>query len=172
MPKIIENAREEILLEARRQLFANGYAKTTIRSVASAIGIGTGTIYNYFSSKDEMLSSFIIMDWYECLNAMKALDPGKKGFFKRLHDLLNDFIEKYRFLFQDEDASQSFLSAFQERHLQLRGVLADVILPACKEASVKSKRFLAEHVAQSILFWTMEGVPFKKQKEIIDQLLR
>lgn len=172
MPKIIENAREEILLEARRQLFANGYAKTTIRSVASAIGIGTGTIYNYFSSKDEMLSSFILLDWRECLDAMKILDPAKNGFFKKLHDLLQDFIEKYRFLFQDKDATQSFLSVFQERHAQLRGVLADVILPACMESHVKSKRFLAEQIAQSILFWTMEGVPFKKQKEIIDQLLR
>ena len=63
MPKIIENARDEIIAEAKRQLFENGYAKTTIRSVAGAIGIGMGTIYNYFSSKDMLISSFILEDW-------------------------------------------------------------------------------------------------------------
>lgn len=172
MPKIIENAKEEILLEAKRQLFVNGYAKTTIRSVASAIGIGTGTIYNYFSSKDVMLSSFILADWRESLTAMKALDPSKGKFLKHVQEELRSFIDKYRFLFEDEAASQSFMSVFQERHLQLRGVLADVIEPACGNVAKSERRFLAEHVAQSILFWTMEGVPFQKQKKILDLLLR
>ena len=172
MQKIIENAEEEILKEARRQLFANGYAKTTIRSVASAIGIGTGTIYNYFPSKDIMLSSFILTDWRESLAAMKALDPKKGKFLKNIHEQLKSFIDKYRFLFQDEAASQSFMSVFQERHLQLRGVLADVVEPVCGNMPKPERRFLAEHVAQSILFWTMEGVPFQQQKKVLELLLR
>ena len=63
MPKIIINAREEILKEAKRQLLENGYSATTIRSVAKATGIATGTVYNYFPSKDMLLASFMMEDW-------------------------------------------------------------------------------------------------------------
>ena len=56
MPKIIENVREMLLHEARRQAEAYGYSSVTVRSVAKECGIGTGTVYNYFPSKD-MLSA-------------------------------------------------------------------------------------------------------------------
>ena len=62
MPKIIENIKEQIIEEAKRQLFENGYAKTTIRSVAKACGIGVGTIYNYFPSKEMLISAFMLDD--------------------------------------------------------------------------------------------------------------
>ena len=52
MPKIIENIREKLLEEAKRQVMEQGYSAMTIRSVASACGVGVGTVYNYFSSKD------------------------------------------------------------------------------------------------------------------------
>lgn len=172
MPKIIENARDEIIAEAKRQLFENGYAKTTIRSVAGAIGIGMGTIYNYFSSKDMLISSFILEDWRECLTAMKILDTkNKKTFVREVQEHLQVFVEKYRFLFQDSDASKSFLNVFHERHVQLRGILADIVLPVCEDSSISDKRFLAEHIAESILFWTMEGIPYDKQEEVLQRML-
>ena len=46
MPKIIENVREQLLTEAKRQIAENGYSATTIRSVAGACGLGIGTVYN------------------------------------------------------------------------------------------------------------------------------
>ena len=45
MPKIIENVREQLIGEAKRQIAENGYAQTTIRSVAKACGLGVGTVY-------------------------------------------------------------------------------------------------------------------------------
>ena len=51
MPKIIENIREKLLEEARRQVMDQGYSTMTIRSVASVCGVGVGTVYNYFESK-------------------------------------------------------------------------------------------------------------------------
>ncbi len=48
MPKIIENLRERLLAEAKRQVMESGYANTTVRSIAKACGVGTGTVYNYF----------------------------------------------------------------------------------------------------------------------------
>ena len=63
MPKIIENLREQLLAEAKKQTSEQGYAKTTIRSVAGACGVGIGTVYNYFESKDVLIASFMVEDW-------------------------------------------------------------------------------------------------------------
>ena len=71
MPKIITNVREQLLTEAKRQIVENGYASTTIRSVASACNLGVGTVYNYFKSKDMLIASFMVDDWQECLAKMK-----------------------------------------------------------------------------------------------------
>ena len=112
MPKIIENAKEQIIEEARKQLFENGYAKTTIRSVASACGIGIGTVYNYFPSKDLLFSAFMLEDWRAAISEIKALSPDDfEAFFTGINKSLCTFINKYEFLFRDREASAAFASS-------------------------------------------------------------
>ena len=60
MPKIIENLQEKLIHEARRQVQQKGYGSLTIRSVATACGVGVGTVYNYFASKDALVAAFIL----------------------------------------------------------------------------------------------------------------
>ncbi|MEM9563632.1 MAG: TetR/AcrR family transcriptional regulator [Actinomycetota bacterium] len=56
MPKTRVNNRAEALLDAAAILFASqGYHRTTIRDVTSAIGMRSGSSYYHFSSKAEML---------------------------------------------------------------------------------------------------------------------
>lgn len=56
MPKELSDFRKKQILDASWKCFAeNGYHKTTIRNIASSIGVSTGVIYNYFKSKDEIL---------------------------------------------------------------------------------------------------------------------
>ncbi len=175
MPKIINNLQETILEEAKKQLFANGYSKTTIRSVASACGIGVGTMYNYFASKEVMISTFMLEDWRICTGKMKELDSKDKAeFLKGIHDALQEYIDKYHFLFVDEEASKTYFSVFGERHAQLRKVIAQILSPICndlKDLNDDEKRFLCEHIAESILFWTLQGVAFEKQMFIIQRLI-
>ena len=73
MPKIIENLRDQLLQEARKQIAERGYTGTTIRSVAGACGVGVGTVYNYFSSKEMLIAAFMMEDWQKQLDAMAAL---------------------------------------------------------------------------------------------------
>ena len=60
MPKIIENLESRLVEEARRQAWEGGYSAVTIRSVAAACGVGVGTVYNYFESKDALLAAFLL----------------------------------------------------------------------------------------------------------------
>ena len=47
MPKIIENVKQKLMDETRRQIAECGYDAVTVRSVAKACEIGIGTVYNW-----------------------------------------------------------------------------------------------------------------------------
>lgn len=44
---------------ARTEFGRKGYEATTIRDIASAAGLGTGTVYRLIGSKDELLASIM-----------------------------------------------------------------------------------------------------------------
>lgn len=174
MPKIIENAREQIIEEARRQLFESGYAGTTIRSVASACGIGIGTVYNYFPSKDLMFSAFILEDWRAAIKEIEALSPEDfEEFYTGINSALGAFVSKYEFLFRDKDATATFASVFSERHIQLRHQIAGIIAPTCEKNSGRysDPGFLSGYVAESVLLWIMSGTDIKDQLTVLRTLL-
>src|SRR6266403_4963773 len=48
--------RERRIIAAARRLFeGSGYAGTAMEDVAARAGLAVGTLYNYFSSKDDLL---------------------------------------------------------------------------------------------------------------------
>lgn len=155
MPKIIENIRDQLMLEAKRQIAEQGYKCTTIRSVASGCGVAVGTVYNYFSSKDMLIASFILQDWVDCVRSISAQpkeDP--RRYLEFIHISLQKFAENHRALFADKEAAKAFNAAFSERHRQLRSQLAELIIPIAKES------FTAEYIAEALLTWTMAGKSF------------
>jgi AcrR family transcriptional regulator len=110
MPKIIENVREQLLCEARKQIAERGYAATTIRSVAGACGLGVGTVYNYFESKEMLIASFVYDDWkryYAEMTEIPCDDP--KVLLEGIHRLLKAFAKENEVLFSDEDAAKVYV---------------------------------------------------------------
>ena len=175
MPKIIENIRERILEEAQNQLHTNGYAKTTIRSVASACGIGVGTVYNYFPSKDIMLSAFMLDDWHECIASIEKLDTNDfDNFFIGINQAIGEFVRKYEFLFKDPDAAAPFVSAFSDKHIRLRQQIAGYIAPvfATQAKNFNDETFLSNHVAESMIVWIMSGVDIQDQLTLLRKLCK
>lgn len=54
----VQAATREKILEVARQLFASqGFPATTTRDIAKAAGLATGTMFNYFSSKEAIVGS-------------------------------------------------------------------------------------------------------------------
>lgn len=172
MPKIIENVREMLLVEAKRQISENGYAGTTIRSVATACGLGVGTVYNYFKSKDMLIASFMLEDWQECIREMKQENASDKSSLLRgIYVSLNGFAHTHASLFRDSDAAKTFATVFAERHKLLRDQLADIIMPICEKTTHADKRFLAEFISESLLTWTMSGKSFEEIYSILNLLV-
>ncbi|MBQ3049360.1 MAG: TetR/AcrR family transcriptional regulator [Oscillospiraceae bacterium] len=163
MPKIIENVREQLLAEAKKQIAERGYANTTIRSVAGECGLAVGTVYNYFKSKEMLIASFMAEDWLECIKDIKNTptdDP--TAYLHSIYYALRSFEERYSTLFSDADAKKVFSSVFSQRHKQLRDQIAAFVLPLCQDAAEASPEFLSQFVAESLLTWTVTGVPFEE----------
>ena len=154
MPKIIENLREKLVCEAKRQVEELGYANLTIRSVASVCGVGVGTVYNYFSSKDALVAAFLLEDWQACMDAVSAAaqqSQTAEPVLKCIHAQILAFTHRHQALFADEAAAASFSGSPSPYHSMLRRQLAQPLHPFTADA------FTAEFIAEALLTWTVAG---------------
>ncbi len=169
MPKIIENVKTRLLAEARRQIAENGYAGTTIRSVAAKCGIAVGTVYNYFPSKDVLIASFMAQDWAECINGIRALPTSDaKALLGGIYSGIIGFSRSHSALFSDPEAEKVFFSVVSKRHAQLREQIARVILPVC---SGENAAFKATFIAEAVLAWSGEGKGFEEVFPLLEPIL-
>ena len=61
MPKIVDRElyRKELLNKSFELFAEKGYSSVTMREIASGIGVSTGTLYHYFSSKEVLFEQLI-----------------------------------------------------------------------------------------------------------------
>lgn len=170
MPKILENMRQQLLAEARRQIIERGYGKTTIRSVAAGCSVAVGTVYNYFPSKDMLIASFVAEDWKRCLDAISAYaTTDAEAYLMYICDTLRGFADLHSMLFTDADAAKVFSAVSSQRHSQLRSQLAERIEPILCEGV--DREFLAQFIAEALLTWTMAKTPFDRLYAVIRKLI-
>ena len=169
MPKIIQNLEQRLIAEARRQIEENGYGAMTIRSVASGCGVGVGTVYNYFSSKDELTAAFMLEDWHKCITAIRTVSQyseSHKPVLLCIYDQLHLYAQQNRKVFSDASAIPGFAGSFSRYHKVLRNQLAEPLHKFC------NSDFEAEFVAESMLTWTMAGREFEEIYQIAQKLFK
>jgi AcrR family transcriptional regulator len=157
MPKIIENLQQRLVEEAKRQIEENGYAALTIRSVAQKCGVGVGTVYNYYPSKDDLLASYLLVDWNQCvfaINTVSNYSDTPLPVLKCIHDQLCGYAQRHRAIFRDEAAASAFAGSFSRYHGMLRNQLGAALEKFCDDP------FAAEFIAEAMLTWTMAGKDF------------
>ena len=172
MPKIIENVKDQLLREAERQIKEVGYAKTTIRSVAGACGLGVGTVYNYFPSKDMLIASFMLEDWRRALMKMRGgetKDP--RDVLLAIYEAISSYTQTHKKLFSDPEAAKSFGASHTDYHKLLRRQIADIVLPVLSKTG-DNNDFLAEFVAESLLTFTVEGRGFDQIYPILESIIK
>lgn len=167
MPKIIENPEARLLAEAKKQIEESGYGAMTIRSVAKACGIGIGTVYNYFPSKESLVATHLLEDWSQCIAAIQAASADSdvpRPVLQCIHAQLVAFARRHQAIFRDEAAAASFAGSFSRYHAMLRSQLAQPLQKFC------ASEFAAAFIAESLLTWTMAGKAFDEIYGMIEKL--
>ncbi len=102
-----KNKRQQILDATLRLIVANGMERTPMSAVAQAAGVGMGTIYHYFSSKEELINVLYrelkAQTHTSMLHNYRRNAPVRERFFRiwcNIFYLYRDHQDLYRFLEQ------------------------------------------------------------------------
>lgn len=168
MPKIIENLKQRLMDETARQLASVGYGDTTVRSVAAACGVGIGTVYNYFHSKDALVAACLLEDWKDCMKEILAVSAGAetpKPVARCICEQLRAFSSRHEALFDSARAAGAAADGAGRYHALLRGRLAAPLRKFC------DSDFAAQFAAEALLAWTMEGRDFESIYALVGRVL-
>jgi AcrR family transcriptional regulator len=80
--------RADLLCAAARLMRKKGYAATTIREIARAVGMGSGSPFCHFRSKEEILAAIALQGMERALERAETLRMRRMHARRRLHALL------------------------------------------------------------------------------------
>ena len=95
--------RKEILLAAEKLFAAKGFFPTTMSEIAQEAQFGTGTLYNYFKSKEDLYFTLIDEKTSEINAPVKAELSKKMSAVERIEKILRiqfEFIERNKDFFR------------------------------------------------------------------------
>lgn len=174
IPKIIENLRESILTQARKDLFESGYAGLNMRKIALLCKSATGTVYNYFPSKDILVANIVLEDWQkttaEIADEIAQCQDVDTGLLS-VYSLILSFNNLYRKIF-DESSLTPFNFSYSEKHLLLREQISGFIRTVLEKNNVKSNAFIPVFLAESFLTGSTQQWSFDDLLPIINKLIK
>lgn len=173
MPKIIENLRDNLLAETRRELLESGYESLNIRTIAKNCHAAVGTVYNYFPAKDILVANVMLEDWLQGMTAAQAdiqtsatLADGVQALYREMLA----FTDRYRTMFR-QNAMPLAGSAYAQRHTQLRGQITAALQPLlCRFGSTPTDTTLTL-AAEILLTAATEGWPFAQFYPTFEKIL-
>ncbi|GAB2642946.1 TetR/AcrR family transcriptional regulator [Prescottella soli] len=112
--------REVILAESARLFSERGIAATTIREIGDAVGLNSGTLYHYFSSKDAIVSEILVcfltdlVERYDAVVAEPETARTRLGRIVRVSLEVADMHPYATEIYQNEFANLSTLPRYTE----------------------------------------------------------
>lgn len=91
MNKVV-TSKEEILKVSRKLIMEQGWKSVNIRAVAASCGVAVGSIYNYFSSKSDLMTATVESVWYDIFHIPEEKDTDAdfeeciRWFFRRMEE--------------------------------------------------------------------------------------
>lgn len=93
------NYKERILSSAKEIALTEGMTKIDIRSVAKNCGIASGTVYNYFHSKGDLLVAVIEDFWEDAFQNIDWRIFAHNDFYtnlEKMYNILNEYLNKFK----------------------------------------------------------------------------
>ena len=176
----------DAILEAAERVFARcGFAGTRMAEVAAEAGLATGTLYNYFANRDELLSSLIARRSEELMAGVKVAVAAGGATSDRLVEVLRTSFQHFhdhRALFAVLTAAAgisgghmaSIAQRCMESQRSYQAVIADVLRPAVEAGELRADvplsflvGFLTGAVHGVLRAWAAAGV--EEERPLVDQ---
>jgi len=176
MPKRIDHLHEDILAASREILLKSGYESLTMRAVAGRCRIAVGTLYNYYSSKDQLAASVMLADWQAIMadtaDRCRDAETLQQG-LEILHDGVRRFSDLYEEVwrcYRDFKGSRIEIAA---RHTLLVSQMAECLSPLIARTVRNAPEDLDLFLAENVLRCGSGGaVSFESFLKIVDALIR
>lgn len=153
MSETTPERRKQILCAAERLFKHYGFGKTTVADIARAAGVGVGTVYLEFSSKDTIIAELTFQSHAGVLEAMRKAAAGPGAHAERLRRMLDQRIKRLLRLARDgqhgmdlvECACAAARSAYERFRAQEEELVTELLSAACAagEFTVDSPRSAA-----------------------------
>jgi len=163
-----EERRSDIIMMACQLFLSKGYNRTTMKDIMEQLQIAKGTIYHYFSSKEELLDAVIISVAEEEIQRLKTIFDHTEGTaLERLKQLILNGNSRHDDI-HDETIKHLHKAANAEMHIRLLAQLvtlqaqlyAELFKQGCDEGLFKTESPLecAEFLLSGIQFLTDLGI--------------
>lgn len=179
MPKALINVKEDILMVTRQLLHEEGYGKLNMRTVAAKCGIATGTLYNYYKSKQEIVGEIMRMEW--CM-MIRRVDQAIKSdgnlmdklgvTYNELGTLMNN-VHNIWFDTSSIDVGKNELNNIKSHKDELLKSLTDRILILIRDSERdKDYELIADAICKLFVLYGYEGnVEFARLQDIVKSML-
>ena len=116
--KVIMNDRKNEIIKATLELAAeNGLGTVSMQQIASKVGITKASLYNHFSSRDEIVEEMytVLRDMSKKKVAVGGVDYNKLGQEASMKDILMGTVGSYRSMVNDPDMFLFYKVIMSER---------------------------------------------------------
>lgn len=163
MPRV-KNSRQKILDAALKTFVSRGYHDTKVSEIAFHAGVAEGTLYNYFTSKEEMLLALFDEKWGGMLDDLRGAlekidDPNDK--LKKMFTSVVKLFKKDRELAEiflvDVKQSSIFLNNYTvNRVVDFIDLIEDILIEGKRKGIYRND--LDTKVAKMVIFGAAQGI--------------
>lgn len=148
-----EKKRREIAAAAMSVFAARGFEAASIREVAHKAGVGKGTIYEYFRSKEELIATSIQVWMEQIITQIETLVSPIEDPEEKLRTYINAMVDGF---LEDEHVGRLILSVFQFFMTRLNDTTLGEVLRSMFSTGVDSiSGILMEGIDQGV--FSFEG---------------
>jgi AcrR family transcriptional regulator len=158
------SARGRLLKEAARLFRDKGYERTTVRDLAAAVGIQSGSLFHHFRSKEEILKAVMVETIRLNTALMQAAADSEESARDKLRALVRSELESINGQTGEAMAVlvyewRSLSESSQGLVLELREIYEGLWLSVLEELSglgqLKAEPFIVRRMLTGALSWTV-----------------
>jgi AcrR family transcriptional regulator len=165
--------KKDLIIEAAiREFIKKGFPKTTISDIAQAAGIGKGTVYEYFSTKEEIVNQTfeyfvrsleidfeaVLISGLPALEKLKQIFNGFIDFMdSQAQDMIELMFDFWSESMRSKDQSKNMIYREMKKFYQAyRAVFADIIVEGMGDGAFRKD--INPHSAASMVVGALDGI--------------